>query len=70
MRARHLLAQIALLPDDVEVQRLCELSMDYVHEAEQLEKEGVTAPVPSEQISAGLDAISRYFFARALRDAK
>ena len=32
-RARHLLAQIAPLPDDAEVQRLRELSMDYIREA-------------------------------------
>jgi hypothetical protein len=41
-RARHLLAQIAPLPDDAEVQRLRELSMDYIREAERIEKEGVT----------------------------
>ena len=38
-RARHLLAQLAPLPDDSEVQRLRELSMDYIREAERLEKE-------------------------------
>ena len=65
-RAQHLLAQIAPLPDDAEVQRLRELSMDYIREAERLEREGVTTREPSGQISTGLDAIARDFFARAL----
>ena len=50
-RALHLLAQIAPLPDDSEVQRLRELSLDYIREAERLER----APEPGEQISAVLD---------------
>jgi hypothetical protein len=54
------------LPDDAEVQRLRGLSMDYIREAERIEKEGVTTPESSEQISTGLDAIAREFFARAL----
>ena len=36
-RARHLLAQIAPLPDDADVQRLRELSIDYIREAERHE---------------------------------
>jgi hypothetical protein len=67
-RARHPLAQILPLPDDAEVQRLRELSIDYIREAERIEKEDVTMLESSEQISAGLDAIARYFFARALRN--
>ena len=63
-RAQHLLAQIAPLPDDCEVQRLRELSLDYIREAERFER----APEPGEQISAVLDTIARDFFARALRD--
>ena len=63
-RARHLLAQIAPLPDDTEVQRLRELSMNYIREAERLEGNRVTAREPSEQVSAALDAIAREFFAR------
>ena len=66
-RARHLLAQIAPLPDDSEVQRLRELSMNYIREAERLERKRVTTREPSEQISAALDAIARDFFARALQ---
>ena len=64
-RARHLLAQIAPLPDDTEVQRLRELSMNYIREAERLERNRVPAREPSEQISAALDVIARDFFARA-----
>ena len=63
-RALHLLAQIAPLPDDFEVQHLRELSLDYIREAERLEG----AAEPGEQISAVLDTIARDFFARALRD--
>ena len=36
-RARDLLAQIAPLPDDVELQRLRELSVDYINEADRRE---------------------------------
>lgn len=67
-RARHLLAQIAPSPDDSEVQRLRELSMDYIREAERLEMERVTPREPSEQISEALDAIARDYFARAVRN--
>ena len=66
-RAQHLLAQIAPLPDDSEVQRLRELSVNYIREAEELEGKCVTAREPSEQISAALDAIARDFFARAVQ---
>jgi hypothetical protein len=67
-RARHLLAQIAPLPDDTEVQRLRELSMNYIREAERLEGNRVPTLEPSEQISAALDAVAREFFARALQN--
>jgi hypothetical protein len=63
-RARHLLAQTAPLPDDTEIQRLRELSLDYIREAERLERD----PEPSEKISAVLDTIARDFFARTLRN--
>ena len=66
-RARYLLTQIAPLPDDTEVQRLRELSMNYIREAERLERERVTTREPSEQISAALDAIARDYFSRALQ---
>lgn len=67
-RARNLLAQIAPSPDDSEVQRLRELSMDYIREAERLELNRVNPREPSEQISEALDAIARDFFARILQD--
>ena len=66
-RAQQLLAEIAPLPDDSELQRLRELSMDYIREAERLERKHVTMREDSEQISAALDAIARDFFARALQ---
>jgi hypothetical protein len=67
-RAQHLLAQIAPLPDDTEVQRLRELSMNYIREAEKLEENRVPMLEPSEQVSAALDAVAREFFARALQN--
>jgi hypothetical protein len=67
-RARRLLAQIAPLPDDSEVQRLRELSRNYISEAERLELKLVTTREPGEQISAALDAVARDCFARALRN--
>ena len=62
-RAQHLLAQIAPLPDDTELQRLRELSLDYIREAERSEG----APEKGEQISTVLDTVARDYFARALR---
>lgn len=69
-RARHLLAQIAPLPDDAEVQRLRGLAMDYIREAERLETKRATTMEPSEQLSAALDVIARDYFSRALRSKK
>ena len=66
-RARYLLAQIAPLPDDAEVQRLRSLSMDYIREAERLERERVATREPSEEISAALDKVAREYFARAVQ---
>ena len=67
-RAQLLLAQIAPLPDDSEVQGLRGLAMDYIRAAERLELKRVTTREPSEQISAVLDVIARDFFARAFRN--
>lgn len=69
-RARQLLAQIAPLPDDLEVQRLRELSVNYISEADRVEQEGATTLEPSEKISAALDAIARDYFARAIDRSK
>ena len=66
-RARYLLAQIAPLPDDAEAQRLRDLSVDYIREAERLEMERMTARESSEEISAALDEVARDYFARALQ---
>ena len=64
-RAQYLLAQIAPLPDDDEIQRLRGLSMDYIGEAERLERERVAAREPTEEISTALDEVARDYFARA-----
>jgi hypothetical protein len=67
-RAQYLLAQIAPLPDDAEVQRLRGLSIDYIREAERLERKQVaTQQEPSEVISAALDEVARDYFARAVQ---
>src|ERR1700754_2404449 len=66
-RAQYLLAEIAPLPDDSELQRLRELSMNYVREAERLERSNCNTREASEQISAALDAIARDFFARLFK---
>ena len=64
-RAQQLLAEIAPLPNDSELQRLRELSLNYIREAERLEGNPVTTREASEQISTALDAIARDFFAHA-----
>ena len=46
-RARDVLSQIAPLPNDSEVQRLRELSMDYIREAERLELTRFTSLSPA-----------------------
>jgi hypothetical protein len=67
-QAQQLLAEIAPLPDDAELQRLRELSLNYIREAERVEGKPVSTQEPSEQISAALDAIARDFFAHALQN--
>ena len=66
-RAQQLLAEIAPLPDDSELQRLRELSLNYIREAERIEGNAASTREDSEQISAALDAIARDFFAQALQ---
>jgi hypothetical protein len=66
-RAQQLLAEIAPLPDDSQLQRLRELSLNYIREAERVEANSASTREESEQISAALDAIARDFFARALQ---
>ena len=50
-----------ILTADGEMQRLRQLSMKYIREAERLEREHATERKDSEQISAALDAIARDF---------
>jgi hypothetical protein len=66
-RARDLLATVYPVPDEVESQRLRELAIDYIQEAERLDEERRgRAAEPEELISAALDAVARDYFARAL----
>jgi hypothetical protein len=66
-RARDLLATVYPIPDDAELQRLRELAVDYIQEAERLEAEGRGRVLESDElISAALDAVARDYFARAL----
>ena len=65
-RARDLLATVYPVPDDVEFQRLRELAINYIEEAERIEAEnGGGAAEPAELISAALDAVARDYFSRA-----
>jgi hypothetical protein len=66
-RARDLLATTYPIPEDVEFHRLRELAIDYIQEAERLEKEQRGHAAESEElISAALDAIARDYFTRAV----
>jgi hypothetical protein len=66
-RARDLLATVYPVPDDVEFQRLRELAVDYIREAERLEAANRDREVESDElISAALDAVARDYFSRAL----
>jgi hypothetical protein len=69
-RARDLLATLYPVPDDAEFQRLRELAIDYIQEADRLEAESRGRTLESEElISASLDAVARDYFARALARA-
>jgi hypothetical protein len=69
-RARDLLATVYPVPEDVEFQRLRELAIDYIQEAERLEAESRGRTLESEElISGALDAVARDYFARALARA-
>ena len=56
-----------ILTADGEMQRLRQLSMKYIREAERLERNQVTIQEPSEEISAALDKVARDYFARAVQ---
>src|SRR5450756_259654 len=66
-RARDLLASVYPVPDDAEFDRLRQLAIDYIREAERLEAGNKgRAAEPDELISAALDAVARDYFSRAL----
>jgi hypothetical protein len=66
-RARDLLAMAYPVPDNIEFDRLRELAIDYLQEAERLEVENKgRAADPEEAVAAALDAIARDYFAREL----
>ena len=66
-RARDLLATEYPVPDEPEVDRLRELAVKYIREAERLEAENRgRVPETDELISAALDAVARDYFSRAL----
>jgi hypothetical protein len=65
-----LLATLYPVPDDAEFQRLRELAIDYIQEAERIEAENSgRVAEPAELISAALDAVARDYFSRALSRA-
>lgn len=67
-RARDLLATRYPVPEDVD--RLRDLAVDYIREAERLEVESRGRPVQTDElISTALDAIARDYFARAVARA-
>lgn len=70
-RARDLLATVYPIPDDAEFHRLRELAVEYIQEAERLEKEQKGRVTESDElISAALDDVARSYFARALADSR
>ena len=67
-RARDLLATHYPVPEDVD--RLRDLAVDYIREAERLEVESRGRPVQTDElISTALDAIARDYFTRAVARA-
>jgi hypothetical protein len=66
-RARDLLATVYPVPQDTEFQRLRELAMDYIQEADRLEAENRGSATQSDElISSALDAVARDYFSRAV----
>jgi hypothetical protein len=69
-RARHLLATVYPVPDDAECDRLRQLAIDQIEEAERLETASRgRAAEPQELISAALDAVARDYFSRTVARA-
>jgi hypothetical protein len=70
-RARDLLATYYPVPEDAESQRLRDLSVQYIQEAERIEAQSKGhMPESDELISAALDAVARDYFARTVIRAK
>jgi hypothetical protein len=66
-RARDLLETAYPVPDAPEVNRLRELAVEYIREAERLEAENRGRVAEADElISAALDAVARDYFSRAL----
>jgi hypothetical protein len=66
-RARDVLARYPV-PEDAD--RLRELAIDYVREADRLETQSKGRPVQSDEVlSSALDAIARDYFARSIARA-
>jgi hypothetical protein len=67
-RARDVLATRYPVPEDAD--RLRELALDYVREADRLETQSKGRPVQSDELLSGaLDAIARDYFARSIARA-
>ena len=66
-RARDVLATRYPVPEDAD--RLRELAVDYVREAERLEKSKGRPVESDELLSSALDAIARDYFARSVARA-
>jgi hypothetical protein len=68
--ARNLLATVYPIPDDAEHYRLRDLAVEYIQEAERLERERKGCPTESDElISTARDDIARRYFARVLADS-
>jgi hypothetical protein len=66
-RARDFLETTYPVPDEPEVNRLRELAVEYIREAERLEAENRGRVAEADElISAALDAVARDYFSRAL----
>jgi hypothetical protein len=66
-RASNLLAAVYPIPNDAEFHRLRELAVEYIQEAERLEREQKGCVGESDElISAALDDVARNYFARAV----
>jgi hypothetical protein len=66
-RARDVLETEYPVPDEPEINRLRELAIEYIREAERIEAENRGRVAEADElISAALDAVARDYFSRAL----